>query len=398
MGDGMGMEKGKLVLRRAAKSAVANLLHYSGARRAIAGVRRVRSGGRRVLILSYHRVVEDYTGALQHTIPGLVVSKETFRRQLLDLRASGYVFLSLDDALDVLAGRRREERDVCVVTFDDGYRDVYQHAFPVLKELGVPAVVYVPSGFIGTQKRFNHDRLFHLFQLVQQRGFRPVYDLLPPSTAAVVEPLLTGAITPAAAVDDFLSDQPGGIAVRLIEGLSEQLGGGPATVPVGGELMTWEEARELAESGIDIGAHTVSHTVLPLESPDRAEWEIRESKRVIEEKVGRPCVHFAYCNGWYSDELVRILVRAGFRSGVTTEDLPNRVGGDPYTLKRKVLWENFSLGFDGNYSSCLTGCQMDDVFTSLGGGHVVPGRKPQRGVLTMPALFTEPETGLHGDH
>ncbi len=392
------MAKGKLVLRRAAKSAMANLLHYTGVRRAIAGVRRLRAGGSRVLILSYHRVVDDYTGALQTTIPGLVVSKETLRRQLLDLRASGYTFLSIDDALDVLSGRRRTDGDVCVVTFDDGYRDVYQHGFPVLKELGVPAVVYVPSGFMGTQKRFNHDRLFHLFGLVQQRGFRPVYDLLPPSAASVVEPLLAGQLTPAAAVDAFLADQPAGLAVRLIEGLAQQLGGGPSTIPEGGEVMTWAEAREMAEAGITIGAHTVSHTVLPLESPDRAEWEIRESKRVIEENVGRPCEHFAYCNGWYSDELVRMLVRAGFKSAVTTEDLLNRVGGDPYTLKRKVLWENFSLGFDGTYSSCLTGCQMDDVFTTLGGGTVVVGRKPQRGPLTVPVPFTEPEHGLHGDH
>ena len=41
---------------------------------------------------------------------------------------------------------------------------------------------------------------------------------------------------------------------------------------------------------------------------------------------------FAYCNGWYSDEIIRVLAANGFRSGVTTEDFPNKIGGDPFTL------------------------------------------------------------------
>jgi hypothetical protein len=75
---------------------------------------------------------------------------------------------------------------------------------------------------------------------------------------------------------------------------------------------------------------------------------------------------FAYCNGWYSDEVIAALVRNGFRSAVTTEDMPNLIGGDPFTLKRKVLWENFSLGVTGEYSPSLTVCQLDDCFGMLG--------------------------------
>lgn len=390
------MGKGKLVLRRAAKSAAANVLHYSGARKAIAAVRRIRSGGRRILILSYHRVVDDFTGAVQTALPGLLISRETFRRQLLDVREAGYQFVPLAEALDVISGRKVARRDLCVVTFDDGYRDVYLHAFPVLKELEIPATVYVSSGLIGTHKRFNHDRLFHLFSAVQARGFKPFYDALPPCAAGVLEPMSGGRISVSEAVDAFLASQPGGIVHRLCEALAQQLGGGPELLPDDGAPMTWDECREMAAAGIDFGAHTVSHTVLPMEDPDRAEWEIRQSKAEIERQLGRPCVDFAYCNGWYSDEMVRMLVQAGFRSAVTTEDLPNRIGGDLFTLKRKVLWENFSVGFDGSYSSCLTGCQMDDVFTSLGGGTVVIGKKPQRAPLTTAIPFTEPEADLHG--
>lgn len=384
------------MMRRAMKSAVANALHYSGLRKAITAVRRVGSGGRRILILSYHRVVDDYTGALQVSIPGLLISKETFRRQLEDLGAGGYDFLPLDEALEVVSGRRLARRDICVVTFDDAYRDVYRHAFPVLQSMGVPSTVYVPSGMIGTDKRFCHDRLFHLFLTIQSQRARPLYNTLPPTCAAIVQAVANGQITPAAAVDAFLADQPSGIAHRLIESLTEQMGGGPELLPEQGDVMDWDEVRAMARAGVNIGAHTVTHTVLPLEEPERAEWEIRTSKAEIEKQLGQPCLDFAYCNGWYSDDLVRMLVQAGFRSAVTTEDLSNRIGGDAFTLKRKVLWENFSVGYDGSYSSCLTGCQLDDVFTSLGGGTIVVGRKPQRRPSQVIVPFTEPETGLGG--
>lgn len=375
---------GRLDVWRAAKSAFANVLHYSGARSVIGTVRRVRSGGRRILILSYHRVVDDFTGAMQTSIPGLLISRETLRRQLEDIAASGYEFVTMERTLEVISGRRVAKKDLCLVTFDDGYRDVYQHGLPVLKHMGIPGIMYVPSGVIGTQKRFNHDHLHHLFLTLQRRSFRPLLAALPPECVGITDAVAKLQITPAQAVDVFLGCNSGALAATLVEALSAQLGGGPELVPEEGAAMSWDEVRDMANSGIEIGAHTVTHTVLPMEEPGRAEWEIRNSKAEIEQQLGRPCVDFAYCNGWYSDELVRMLTRAGFRSAVTTEDLPNRIGGDPFTLKRKVLWENFSVGFDGGYSSCLTGCQMDDVFTTLGGGTVVIGRKEQRGAGSKP--------------
>ena len=70
-------------------------------------------------------------------------------------------------------------KDLFVVTFDDGYRDVYRYAYPVLKQMGVPAITYLPTAFIDTDKRFNHDRLFHLLRKVQDRRFRPDFDTMP---------------------------------------------------------------------------------------------------------------------------------------------------------------------------------------------------------------------------
>jgi peptidoglycan/xylan/chitin deacetylase (PgdA/CDA1 family) len=365
------------LVRRAFKEGVAGVVHHTGLQRAMCAVRRAQSGGRRITIVSYHRVVGDYTGALQCSIPGLLISLETFERHLLEAWSAGYELASLDHALDVMAGRRSAKRDLFVVTFDDGYRDVVRYAAPILKRMGVPATIYLPVGFIGTQRRFNHDRLFHLLRVASSRGVRPVYDGLPASGAALLAPVLSGTKPISVALDDFIAEHPTAALTELIDALEKQLGGGPELTPDQGDVLDWDEAKALAAQGFTLGAHTIGHTVLTLEPEARVNEELRVSKEEIERHTGQRVDHFAYCNGWYSDELIAALVRNGFKSAVTTEDLPNRVGGDPFTLKRKVLWENFSVGASGEYSSALTSCQLDDVFGFLGLTRPVLGKRTQ---------------------
>ncbi|AGC45977.1 polysaccharide deacetylase [Myxococcus stipitatus DSM 14675] len=383
------------VLRRAVKAAAAGVLHYSGMRRAMAAYRRVQSGGRRILIVSYHRVVSDFTGELQRSIPGLLISQETFRRHIEEASAAGFDLVSIGDAVDVMAGRRVAKKDLCVITFDDGYRDIYRYAYPILKQLGVPAITYLPTAFIGTNRRFNHDRLFHLLRRTQERNFQPVYATLPDASLSLLGPILSGQKTVSAALDDFIGEHPTRVLTAIIDGLEQQLGGGQDLVPEQGDIMNWDEVRRMARDGFEFGAHTLGHTVLTLEPQAVVEQEILESKRTIEAEVGIQVRDFAYCNGWYSDEIIRTLASHGFRSGVTTEDLPNRIGGDPFTLKRKVLWENFSLGMLGDYSSPLTGCQLDDCFGLLGVSRPVPGRRThsyRNGLLGN--LVTRPGSSL----
>jgi peptidoglycan/xylan/chitin deacetylase (PgdA/CDA1 family) len=135
--------------------------------------------------------------------------------------------------------------------------------------------------------------------------------------------------------------------------------------------------------------------VLTLEDAATVEHEIGESKRRLEEELGKPVVDFAYCNGWYSDQIIATLRKLGFRSAVTTEDLPNRIGDTPFALKRKVLWENFSLGLGGDYSASLTGCHVDDVFGVLGVNNVVRGKRDQKTLIPVEqAPRLAPEGGL----
>lgn len=93
-----------------------------------------------VSILMYHRVTGDV--GLELDLPFA-----TFREQMAHLAETGYV-ISLDDAVEGLQHGWLDNERRYVLTFDDAYEDFYTHAWPVLEELGLPATLYVPTGFI----------------------------------------------------------------------------------------------------------------------------------------------------------------------------------------------------------------------------------------------------------
>lgn len=376
------------LIRRSVREAGAAVLHYSGLRRGIAGLRRRQVGGRRVLIVGYHRVVEDLQSEIRRSSPAGLISTATFQRHLEASAAAGYEFSSIDDAVDVITGARAASRDLIVVTFDDGYRDIYRYAYPILKKMGVPAVLYIPAGMIGTEERFDHDRLFTLLRTAAERGDLPDPRALPVPAISLLHEVVRGGTAIGRALDDFIADNSSEVLNQVTEALSAKLNGVSNGSDTPGDIMSWEEARRMAADGFVFGAHTLRHVVLTLSGPETIEHEIAGSKELIERQLGTQVRHFSYCNGWYSEQIIRSLIRHGFRSAVTTEDLPNRIGGNPFTLKRKILSENFSVGATGQYSNALTACHMDDVFGVLGIDVPVIGHRPQR--IHIPTLANQP--------
>jgi peptidoglycan/xylan/chitin deacetylase (PgdA/CDA1 family) len=376
------------VARRALKGAAALALHYSGAQDVISAVQRRAVGGTRVLIVSYHRVVGNWRLESERGLPTLNIGRDTFRRHL-EVLCQTHEVVGLDDALDALAGKRRPRRDLAVITFDDGYRDVYENAFPVLRELKLPAVAYVPSSFIGTDKRLAHDRLWAALRTMEKRALGP----MSVGVGGDYEGLLLRAFehqeTPNKILERLISDNPTPVLYGLAEALEDRLRIDRAEGPRGQLPVTWEMLREMGACGIETGAHTADHTVLTNQPLEDARREIAACKSVLEKGTGRPVRHFAYCNGWYSAGVAQALRAAGFVSAVTTEDMPNMPGVDPYALKRKVLWEMSSAGILGGWSKALASCQFNDTFGMLALQKPVLGARPTRfGSPDSPTLQT----------
>src|SRR5439155_7184630 len=94
--------------------------------------------------------------------PALCISSDSFRRQMIQVRERFQV-LSLTDAVRALDGELALSGDACAITFDDGYHDVYLRARPILAELGMPATVFVSTGFALSGEYLTHDRLYAAF-------------------------------------------------------------------------------------------------------------------------------------------------------------------------------------------------------------------------------------------
>ncbi|TMA25818.1 MAG: polysaccharide deacetylase [Deltaproteobacteria bacterium] len=370
--------------RRTLKGAAALALHYSGARELLSAIQRRAVGGRRVLILSYHRVVGDFAEEAKHGLPTLNIEQKTFRRHLEVLQESHDV-VSIDDALCVLDGTRRAARDVAVITFDDGYRDVYTKAFPVLREMRLPGIVYVPSSLIGTDRRLGHDRLYLALSKMVQRGIPPMGVGVGGEGERWLVDAFDGGSSAYLALERLISRRPTPALLRLAEQLEDRLGLTDVRVPDGQLPMSWDMLREMDAHGVATGGHTADHTVLTLQPIAEARREVAQCRAAIEKNVKKPVRHFAYCNGYYSAGVVEALKSEGFISAVTTEDMPNVPGADPFALKRKVLWERSSTGVLGAYSKALTACQFEDTLMMLSMQEPVIGARPTR--------FDEPEGG-----
>jgi peptidoglycan/xylan/chitin deacetylase (PgdA/CDA1 family) len=380
------------------KLGLATTVEASGLFTAFRALRTLATGAR-IHVLGYHRVVDaiERDGVVN---PSLCITADAFRRQMEQLRRR-FDVLPLADVARALAGDLEVPRDAACVTFDDGYRDVILRAQPIMRELGIPATVFVPTGFAGASgpARFlPHDRLYAALALVRQRrlSLAGLVDTLTPdepppdgsaetlgqgrapwhasadaTRRAVESALLLARLDrilaqegAAAAVEAMIRAISAATLGRAIAALEARLD--PPALDDGAAVLAPAEVHTLADAGWEIGAHTIGHVVLTHEPLAEARRQIVASKHDLERWSGRPCRFFAYCNGFHSPAVVDELRRAGYEAAVTTCDRPNVVGAsDPFRITRKILWEAHARGPHGRFSPALSGAHLHDLFGLL---------------------------------
>src|SRR5438876_1202169 len=100
-------------------------------------------------IICYHRVVENFERSMRVAIPSMLISAQMLE-QHIEWLARRFSIVSLDEIGRELQSGRSLRKPAAAITFDDGYADVYHHAYPLLKRKGVPAALFVVSDLIGT--------------------------------------------------------------------------------------------------------------------------------------------------------------------------------------------------------------------------------------------------------
>jgi peptidoglycan/xylan/chitin deacetylase (PgdA/CDA1 family) len=309
------------------------------------------------LILGYHRVVDNFEASARTEMPSLLVGRAMFERHI-DWIGRHFRFVGLDEIAEGITRGIPFTEPVAAVTFDDGYRDVYEQAFPVLQRKGVPGAVFVVTDLVGQPFWQIHDRLYRFMAKAFASWNDPrrqllglLKDLRLP--AASLEGSRAATSNPMLTVSTLLPGLSREEVSRVLTGLETTVGNGFGPAP---QTLTWPMLAEMRKAGFVIGSHTETHVSLPTESADTIAKELAGSKQKLEQELGEPILHFAYPGGQFTEPVVEALDGAGYRFGYTA--CPHGDSRYPHlTQERLLLWERSSIDASGQFSPDVLTCQ-----------------------------------------
>jgi peptidoglycan/xylan/chitin deacetylase (PgdA/CDA1 family) len=257
----------------------------------------------------------------------------------LSILAKYYQFVSLPEAVEMLAGIRPLVVNSLALTFDDGYRNNLTFALPILRQFNAPATIFLSTGNVTEQKPFWFDRLDYAVQAISNEA--KSYNKIP----ELIEINFSNRDTLTRSFLTFLNKEAWGYSTdatmrlamqNLAERIEQHTGHGLAEIfaddPWSG-ILTWDEVRQ-ASTEVHFGSHCVDHPRLSLISPNEAMQELVDSRKVIEFHTGQPCTHLAYPYGSFNSEVISLAKACHYTSAVTTTPGLNRQGGDLLSLKR----------------------------------------------------------------
>ena len=232
-----------------------------------------------------HRVLPERSGFKSNR--ELEITPEYLERAIVDYLADGYRFVSTDEFVAASADRRLcHAKRLVNVTFDDGYVDVFEYAYPILLKHQIPFTIYLttdmPDGkadlwWVQLENMANGDVAWFEVML------RQIYE--------------SGENMPDV-MHRLTQTQPD---LDLNKNLA----------------LTWEQLAQMQVEGLcTIGSHTVTHPGLDRISEEQVAYELGASKRRIEEVLKMQVCHFSFPHSFYNDVVTQAVWEAGYRSAV----------------------------------------------------------------------------------
>jgi len=296
----------------------------------------------------YHRVVSEQDKSHCHSHDGIIVSKTAFEKQMRFLK-NHFNVLSLNEFIDRIEGRKAFGYKSCLVTFDDGWYDNFQNAYPLLKEIGIPAVIFITTDFVGTGKLFWQERITGLLCRLydaskSDRDFTSCFlrefpDKEIEQILMSVRGNLRGVIYQYISILKKKSKEEIEIIIQRLSELTGKSGNGDSTKE---SFMNWDEIKVMAGNGISFGSHGKSHAILTRLGKSEVEKEALESKALIERMLGTPVLSFSYPNGDYSEEVTEIVRHSGYRAAFSTESGTHSADDHPYRIWRINIHEDMT--------------------------------------------------------
>jgi len=237
-------------------------------------------GGDFFSILLYHRIYPNMPW--EYTLPQWNVPPEKFNKHLKYLKDNNFYVMGLNGLIARLQRSEPLSPKTVVITFDDGYKNIYLYAYPLLKKYGFQATIFVTTEYMGSTKPFGFCRW-------------------------------------------------------------DRINSNRKDVPKDAWLpLSWEDCAEMARDGISIGSHSHTHRpVLELSNTDLYQ-EFKHSKELIEDHIGQECIMFSYpfgseVFGDIDSRQIPILKVLGYKCALTTILGTNCPCDEPFKWKRLLI-------------------------------------------------------------
>lgn len=290
-----------------------------------------------LVIIAYHGVIRTPLSFYDYCF----IDETTFRCQIQYLKRH-FDFQFLSKAV-MLIKNGNIKKPTAVITFDDGYQNNYDFAYPILREESLPATIFLTTGMINTDDTIWTSRLHHALSigkktLLNYNDFR--YNLTKTNHKIMAANIIKSRLKklPHSQMMSELHD----IILKLDVNPNQSL---EVNSPY--RMLNSNMIKIMADSGlIEFGAHTHRHAILSALSYKQQEEEITRSIKEVQELTGKQCKLFAFPNGTiqdYNEETIKILKNQGIVAGVTTRTGINNEKTSIMELRRYCMGSDMNM-------------------------------------------------------
>ncbi|NWF71322.1 MAG: polysaccharide deacetylase family protein [Chloroflexi bacterium] len=309
---------------------LAEVLHKVGLTRGL----NVFWGRDRLTVLAYHRIIEWDTPEFRDYEPVVSATPAMFEQQMTFV-AEHFNVIDLAALQAYLFDNKPLPERPLLITFDDGYLDNYQNAYPVLKKHGFPAVIFLVTSRMDDPARLWWDVCGYAFRATRKNSAALPY--------IGQQPLASAAERRAARellmlhLKHIPDEQKQAEMQQLCAALDVSL---PADERL---FVTWDQVRELVANGIACQPHTVTHPIMTRVSYDEQKRQLTEARARIIDETGQKADAFAYPNGApgdYDAATLRALRETGYSTAFTLTSGPmssSAARRHPLQIKRVYL-------------------------------------------------------------
>jgi peptidoglycan/xylan/chitin deacetylase (PgdA/CDA1 family) len=321
--------------RRLAKAAYVRLLFCTG----LLWWARRRAAKLGVVVITLHRVLPDLEYDSTELQPGMAVRASTFQHFLEYISRHCECVLPGDASLgpDLAASRRRPR---LALTFDDGWKDNYETAFPLSRKHGIRFTIFICPQMITRREGFWTETIGGLWATAHRAGKADLISALcgaesSRSADALIESLKhISAKDREARIDQLQS---------ALAAYTERAGTAKE------QLLTWPDVKEMAAAGISFGSHTNTHAILTDIPGSDAVRELTGSKSAIEAELSA-CASFAYPNGDWSPQIRDLVAQSGYQAAFINSPGIWQARGNRFSIPRINVWEGSLAGIRGQFS------------------------------------------------